>query len=76
MVPAVLPADAAAPPPDMENVYGLWVYGGSAGTVRTIAAVLAGLLATALAAAGWGIYQARHRLPLARITALRTLRLR
>jgi type III secretion protein J len=76
MVPAALPADAAAPLPEMENVYGIWVYGGSAAIVRTIAAVLAGLLATALAAGGWALYQARDRLRVESVTALRMLRLR
>ena len=76
MVPAALPADSATPLPALENVYGLWVDGGSAGTVRTIAAILAGMLATALAAGGWALYQARGRLHLDRIAALRTLRLR
>ena len=71
MVPAVLPADGAAPLPEMENVYGLWVYAGSAETVRGIAALLAGLLATALAAAGWMLWQARDRLDVARLKLAR-----
>jgi type III secretion protein J len=72
MVPATLPGNGAAPATDLQNVYGLWVVGGSAGTVRTIAAVMAGLLATAAAAGMWAIYQARARLR----PAWRVLRLR
>jgi type III secretion protein J len=72
MVPAALPADGAAPVADLQNVYGLWVYGGSAGTIRAIAAALAGLLATAAAAGFWALYQARARL----MPAWRVLRLR
>jgi type III secretion protein J len=72
MVPAALPGDGVAPAPDLQNVYGIWVVGGSAGTVRAIAAMIAGLLATAAAAGVWAIYHARARLR----PAWRVLRLR
>jgi type III secretion protein J len=76
MVQAALPAGSVAPAADLQNVYGLWVSGGSAGTVRTIAAIMAGLLATAAAAGCWKLYQARARLRMDLLTAWRAPRLR
>lgn len=61
MVPAVLAADAGPTEAGMQNVFGLWVYGGSAATVRLLVALVAGLLATAAAAGGWFAWQSRHR---------------
>ena len=61
MVPAVLATDAG-PEGGLQNVYGMWVDGGSAPALRGLLAGVAGILAALAAAAGWSGWRARHAL--------------
>ena len=60
LVPATLAADANDSATEMQNVYGMWVYGGSAPAVRLLVSCVAGIAATLLAAAAWFGWQSRH----------------
>jgi type III secretion protein J len=61
LVPAALPP-ATLPPPQMQEVFGIWVYPGSAQAVRLLFAAATGMLALLLGLAGWVVWLARHRL--------------
>jgi type III secretion protein J len=61
MVPAALPDAGIAAASEMQNVFGLWIYGGSAAFVRFMIACLAGLGAGVLAVAGLAGWRLRHR---------------
>ena len=61
LVPATLP-QAQAQPMEMEEVFGIWVYGGSAQSVRLLLAAAAGMLAVLLGLAGRLAWVSRHKL--------------
>ncbi len=60
LLPAALP-QTAAPPMEMEEVSGIWVYRGSAEAVRILLAATAGMLAVLLGLAGRVVWVFRHR---------------
>jgi type III secretion protein J len=59
--PVALPRTDAQPLA-MEEVYGLWVYHGSAQVVRLLLAAVVGMIAALLGLAGWFGWILRHRL--------------
>jgi hypothetical protein len=59
--PAVLPRTDAQPM-ELESVYGIWAYRGSAQAVRLLLAAAAGMLVTLTGLAGWLAWMSRHRL--------------
>lgn len=59
--PVALP-QTEAQPVAMEEVYGLWVYRGSAEVVRLLLATVAGMVAALLGLGGWLAWIWRHRL--------------
>jgi type III secretion protein J len=61
LVPAALPRDATQPP-QMQEVFGIWVYPGSAQTLRLLLAASAGMFSLLLCLAGRRAWVARHRL--------------
>jgi type III secretion protein J len=61
LVPAELPPPPAAPT-GMQEVYGIWVYSGSAEALRLVLATAAGLLAMLLGLGGRLAWLSRHRL--------------
>ncbi len=61
LVPAVLPAPPTAPN-DMQEVYGIWVYSGSAQELRLVLAAAAGMVALLLGLGGRLVWLSRHRL--------------
>lgn len=61
LLPVALP-QAQAQPMEMQEVYGIWVYRGSAEAVRLLLAASAGMLALLLGVAGQIIWISRHRL--------------
>jgi type III secretion protein J len=69
LVPAALP-HAGVAPPQMQAVFGIWVYPGSAEAVRLLIAAAAGMLAVLLGLAGRLAWVTRHRL-LRRLEAYR-----
>jgi type III secretion protein J len=61
LVPAMLPAPPA-PPIEMQEVYPIWVYPGSAQELRLLLATAAGILALLLGLAGRLVWRSRHYL--------------
>jgi type III secretion protein J len=61
LVPAVLPRTEAQPM-EMEEVYGIWVYRGSAQAVRLLLAGASGMFVILLGIAGRLAWVSRHRL--------------
>ena len=61
LLPVALP-QTQAQPMEMQEVYGIWVYRGSAEAVRLLLAASAGMLALLLGLAGQIIWISRHRL--------------
>jgi type III secretion protein J len=61
LVPETLP-QAETRPLQMQEVFGIWVYQGSAGTVRMLLAAVAGMLTILIGLAGWFAWLSRDRL--------------
>jgi len=61
LVPAMLPAPPA-PPIEMQEVYGIWVYPGSAQELRLLLAGAAGIVVLLLGLGGRLVWLSRHRL--------------
>ena len=72
MVPAVLQTSDTSAAASMTDVFGLWVYQGSAHAVQLLVAACAGLFAAVLTLSGWLVWRIRPPL-LARALSARLL---